>query len=91
MPINLLAVEMDTKLQKNEKAPFTGILVPDDHYRQYMKDHQFRPILEETLLDIQNKKIKEIPAIDFLQTKTFIFGISVGAMIMGAFYLMNHG
>lgn len=50
-PTKALSQESDDFIMEQEKAPFRGILVPESHYREYMKDREELPICEKSLKD----------------------------------------
>lgn len=46
MPIKVMS-EVETILKKNDVAPFMGVLVPEDQYREYYKAIEYNKYLLE--------------------------------------------
>lgn len=81
-PISAKAADKQMNLKQNEKAPFAGVLVPYDLFRDYQVNDLELNILRKRATDCESSllEIKQEPNV--IQPLWFLGGFLLGAVVL---------
>ena len=69
-------------LKQNERAPFYGVLVPEDNYRMYQRAYETNLNLTEQMLEMKSQCVSDPPGLGtWIAVSTL--GFTLGVLVYG--------
>lgn len=80
-------------MKYNDRAPYSGVLIPESHYRSYLKDHDLVPLYEKNIEDCQREETAmKLPDISAPSVESFFLGAGIGVVVTLTIMLIaGHG